>query len=111
MRLALAPEHYNASLVRGGTGGIEVDTMTMEQIIAQAGIETIDVLKMDIEGGEKLILPARPAWLKRVGVLLAELHDGYGFSELERDVSAAGLRVLRVGSAQAVATRIASPAG
>ena len=111
MRLAIAAEHCNASLVRGGIGGIEVETITMEQIIAQAGIETIDVLKMDIEGGEKLILPGQPEWLKRVGVLLAELHDGYGFSELERDVSVAGLRVLRVGSAQAVATRTTSSAG
>ena len=105
MRLNLAAEHYNASLVRGGNEGIEVDTITMEDVMARAGITTIDVLKMDIEGAEKLILPARPVWLKQVGLLLAELHDGYGFAELERDVAGAGLRVVRAGVAQAVATR------
>lgn len=110
MRLTLAAEHYNASLVRGGTEGIEVDTLTMEQLMERAGITTIDVLKMDIEGAEKLILPARPAWLKQVGLLLTELHDGYGFTELERDLADSGLQVLRTGAAQAVAARTLMPA-
>jgi FkbM family methyltransferase len=74
MQLSLAAEHYNASLVRGGDEGIEVRTITMDDLFREAGIDRIDLLKMDIEGAEALILPGRPRWLCEVDVLLAELH-------------------------------------
>jgi len=74
IELALATEHYNASLVRVGTESVTVSALTMEDIMRHAGIDAIDVLKMDIEGAELLILEERPAWLQKVRVLLAELH-------------------------------------
>lgn len=74
IQLVLATEHYNASLVRTGGEAVTVSALTMDDIMRRAGIDAIDVLKMDIEGAELPILEGRPAWLKKVRVLLAELH-------------------------------------
>ena len=104
LRLALAPENYNASLVRQSDQGVEVRAVTMEQVMAEFGFDHIDLLKMDIEGAERLILPLHPAWLKQVDVILAELHD-YSFADFQRDVADAGLTVHGEGAAQAVAYR------
>lgn len=74
IQLMLATEHYNASVVRAGAEAVAVSALTMEEIMRCAGISTIDILKMDIEGAELSILERRPAWLQKVRVLLAELH-------------------------------------
>jgi len=105
MRLTFAAEHYNASLVRGSGAGVDVRCMTVEQVMTDTGVSRIDILKMDIEGAEKLILPSQPRWLESVGFLTVELHDGYGFDALARDVGSAGLIVEPLGVAQAIAHR------
>lgn len=105
MRLNLAAEHYNASLVRNSDSGVEVRTMTVEKVMSETDMDRIDILKMDIEGAERLVLPSQPGWLKTVGFLTVELHDGYGFIELARDVEKAGLQIESVGVAQAIAFR------
>ena len=97
MFLSFAVEHYNASLVRDGTEGTEVCVMTVEEVMKVAGVERIDILKMDIEGAEKLILPGRPKWLCEVEILLAELH-GHGQDRMVEDMKAAGLVVNLNGS-------------
>lgn len=109
MRLNLAAEHYNASLVRSSNQGVDVRTMTVEQVMTDTGMERIDVLKMDIEGAEKHILPPQPEWLKTVDFMMAELHDGYSFDDMTRDVANAGLTVKGMGVAQATAHRQATP--
>ena len=38
-------------------------------------IDSIDLLKMDIEGAEKDVLEKSSGWIDRVDVLCAELHD------------------------------------
>ena len=106
MRLALANEHYNASLVRSGATGIDVRTVTVDEILTSEEITVIDVMKIDIEGAEKLILRGSPDWLKKVNLLLIELHEGYDFDQLSSDLAPAGLQVLRRGAATAIARRI-----
>jgi FkbM family methyltransferase len=50
--------------------------MDMTDVIARAGDVEIDLLKIDIEGGETALFGAGVAkWLSRVRMLIVELHD------------------------------------
>lgn len=74
LELALDVEHYNASLVRQSERSVRVEVLTPEDVLRRAGVEAADLVKMDIEGTEHQLLVGKPAWLKPVQVLLAELH-------------------------------------
>ncbi len=66
--------------VRPGAGDLEVCALTLDGLLAGAGIERIDFLKVDIEGAEeKLFAPGNAAILsRRVGFVAAELHPNKG---------------------------------
>ncbi|MEO5814960.1 MAG: FkbM family methyltransferase [Gemmatimonadaceae bacterium] len=50
--------------------------MDMTDVIVRAGDTEIDLLKIDIEGGERALFGAKAAhWLSRVRMLIVELHD------------------------------------
>ncbi len=51
--------------------------MTVDRIMREQGLDFIDILKMDIEGGEVEVFNGGGAWLNRVGLLIAELHERY----------------------------------
>jgi FkbM family methyltransferase len=57
------------------TGGIPA--LTFSQIIAESGTDVIDVLKLDVEGAEKVLFEHGSDWLRRVRLMIMELHDGY----------------------------------
>jgi FkbM family methyltransferase len=53
-----------------------VRAYTIDDLLALAGRDYVDILKIDIEGGEKELFTAdSDSWLERVGVLMIELHD------------------------------------
>ena len=105
MRLSNGAQFCGASLVREELDSFEVPVLTMERLFEQFGIEDIDLLKIDIEGAERLILSGAPAWLERVSVMLGELHEGYSYEMFENDVAARGLEAIRLGVAQFYAAR------
>jgi FkbM family methyltransferase len=55
--------------------GQQVDCLTIPSLMEQHDVDRIDLLKMDIEGGEKEILEHCSDWIDRVDVLAVELHD------------------------------------
>jgi FkbM family methyltransferase len=56
--------------------GVPVRGFTIPQLMDEFSIDRIDVLKMDIEGGEKEVFSASDlSWLDAVGTLVIELHD------------------------------------
>jgi FkbM family methyltransferase len=56
--------------------GYAVRGVTIPQLIEEFSLDRIDVLKMDIEGGEKEVFSASDlSWLDLVGTLVIELHD------------------------------------
>ena len=55
--------------------GQEINCVTMKSLIKEYGIESIDLLKMDIEGGEKDVLENAQGWIDRVDTITVELHD------------------------------------
>ena len=53
-------------------------TMTINDIIEKYQIDTIDILKIDIEGSEKeLFQDNYEKWLPKVKYIMIELHDGF----------------------------------
>ena len=52
-------------------------TITISKILQESGFDTIDLLKVDIEGAEKEVFGAPDVheWLSRVNVVAIELHD------------------------------------
>lgn len=51
--------------------------MTVDRIMREHNLDFIDILKMDIEGGEIEVFNGGGVWLDRVGLLVAELHERY----------------------------------
>ena len=60
---------------RSDTGGIPA--LTFPEIIANAGADVIDILKLDVEGAEKVLFEHGSEWLRKVRLIIMELHDGY----------------------------------
>jgi len=54
--------------------GIPVRATTMQTLMRETALHSIDLLKMDVEGGEKEIF-ADPSWSASVKVCIIELHD------------------------------------
>lgn len=54
------------------TGSIE--GVSMPDLLSQVGVLDVDVLKVDIEGGEREMFRGDASWLSRVGTLMIELH-------------------------------------
>ncbi|MCF6289559.1 MAG: FkbM family methyltransferase [Desulfobacterales bacterium] len=52
-----------------------VKGMTIDRIMAEQGIEFIDILKIDIEGAEKEVFQDPAPWIDKVGALIIETHE------------------------------------
>lgn len=57
---------------RGG-----IPAVTLSDVILSEGSEMIDILKLDVEGAEKVLFEHGSEWLRRVRLMIMELHDGY----------------------------------
>lgn len=52
-----------------------VQGVTVSDLLARFDSAGIDVLKLDIEGGEREVFEHADPWIDKVGVIVAELHD------------------------------------
>jgi FkbM family methyltransferase len=73
-------EHNSAwgKMVKDATpDSVEVETCSLDDELERFGISRVDVLKMDIQGGELEAVPGlvRTLDARKVGTLLMELHD------------------------------------
>jgi len=67
-----------AYMVEEGAGKHEIKAYTIKEIMSLMGIDSIDILKMDVEGTEKeLFEHGYEEWLPFTKVLLVETHDRY----------------------------------
>ncbi len=53
----------------------EVKSITVGRIIDDYGLDTIDILKVDIEGAEKEVFSDSSAWIGKINALIIELHE------------------------------------
>jgi FkbM family methyltransferase len=58
-------------MVEGGDGTAVV---TMDRVLAESGIEHVDVLKCDIEGAERELFEHCESWIGRVDAMTVECH-------------------------------------
>lgn len=55
-----------------------IHAISIPSLMQQYGMDTIDILKMDIEGGERYLFNEQAhEWLSKVKILMIELHDRY----------------------------------
>jgi FkbM family methyltransferase len=89
---ALTPEPRVSTLYDRGTGAWgftlieeaadratspieQVQCITVDQIIKQIGADGVDILKIDIEGGEHALLSRNIGWINKTNGICIELHD------------------------------------
>jgi FkbM family methyltransferase len=61
--------------VEGGETQVEIEMISMPTLLANLSpTEEIDLLKLDIEGGEEQLLSSNLFWLKRIKSIIAEFH-------------------------------------
>ena len=53
---------------------VKVPTLSMDQLLGSVGWDSVDLLKIDIEGAEDELLSVDNDWLEKVGVLMLEIH-------------------------------------
>jgi FkbM family methyltransferase len=86
---------YNHSMIRMDdcVSEIQVRALTVSDVIDAAGFPRVDLLKMDIEGGEELVMPTIRQWKHIPRSLIAEVHPPYDDAAFARDCASAGLCV------------------
>jgi FkbM family methyltransferase len=83
----------NSVIVHGQQGKtVRVPMFSVPQIMEQMGWDGIDLLKIDIEGGEKGMLGPNSSWLNQVRFISGESHVGIGYpySNMRADLEAYG---------------------
>jgi FkbM family methyltransferase len=74
VRLGKSTAHPKGAFAIAEDGDQRVRAVTMETLMGENGLGTIDFLKVDIEGAERDVFQSC-AWIKNVGVMAIELHD------------------------------------
>jgi FkbM family methyltransferase len=54
-----------------------VQGLTISDVMKAHKLDAVDILKIDIESGEKEVFSANTAWTNNVGVIMIELHDRF----------------------------------
>jgi hypothetical protein len=72
---------------------LTVPGIGISTLLRQLGWDRIDVLKVDIEGYERVLLGGHPAWLNQVIRVIGEHHDSYGIPEIRADLEPMGFTV------------------
>jgi FkbM family methyltransferase len=58
-----------------GTEGDAVQGISLNTLLGRLGWERVDLIKMDIEGGEEAVIPAALDALRHTRVLIIEIHS------------------------------------
>ena len=85
---------YGHSILKGddSVSEIQVRTLTVSDVLSEAGFPGVDLLKMDIEGGEQIVMPTIATWKHAPRYLIAELHPPYDFETFTEHCRSVGLR-------------------
>jgi FkbM family methyltransferase len=70
---------------------LKVRTLTVSDVLRESGFPRVDLLKMDIEGGEQIVMPTIRTWARAPRFLIAELHPPYDFGAFSEHCGSVGL--------------------
>jgi FkbM family methyltransferase len=75
---------------------VKVKMISMDQVLALLPEgDNIDLIKLDIEGGEEALFSSNLGWLSRVNAIIAELHPDIADCDLvRRNIEAAGFKFI-----------------
>jgi len=87
---------YGHSMLKTGdcVSELQVETLTVSAVLKASGFPYVDFFKMDIEGGESIVMPTISTWPTVPRYLIAELHPPYGFEDFRKHCWLAGLRAV-----------------
>jgi FkbM family methyltransferase len=93
-RFFRSDREYGHSILKGddSVSEIVVKTLTVSDVVNQAGFPRVDLLKMDIEGGEQIVMPTIAKWKFAPRYLIAELHPPYDFAAFAEHCRSVGLQ-------------------
>lgn len=84
---------WGRSIMNGTGTGIDVPCLSLGDLLEQFNLEKVDIVKMDIEGAEKLVFRSVEEWIDRVGWILMDLHlEAMSFDELRDALARTGRR-------------------
>lgn len=72
--LATTNGEFGFAMHDDGEGDVAV--VTMERVLAEAGVDSVDILKCDIEGAELELFEDCSSWINGVRIAVVECHDG-----------------------------------
>lgn len=84
------PSHFPASNQVAADRGGDVEGITLAALLDRAGLDQVDLMKIDVEGAEREVFEHAGEWCARVGALVGELHDGFEQSQAEELLSPHG---------------------
>lgn len=64
--------------------GTPVTAISVQTIMKRYGLESIDLMKLDIEGYESVLLTANDGWLSRTRELMLEMHPPFSEADLTK---------------------------
>lgn len=74
-----------------------VEVVTIPDLLARKGWETIDLMKIDIEGTEDQLLSGNNAWLAKVEAIVLEIHPNTTPEKIASYLQPFGFRLIRIG--------------
>lgn len=70
--------------------GVSTKAISIESLKNNFGIDQVDLMKIDIEGGEIDLLNKENSWLSNVKNIIIEIHQPYNSSDLNKDLKPFG---------------------
>jgi FkbM family methyltransferase len=77
---------------------VEAEVTTVADLLRKAGWDSVDLIKIDIEGTEEDLLTQNNGWLARTGAMIVEIHPSCSSEKITIALGEFGLRLQRHGT-------------